>query len=174
MEEVLVITRNVLEYRGYEAKIEVDLKDNILFGTVLGIRDSIGFHADNVADIKKEFKENIDAYLNTCKDIGKNPEQSKNTLQEKEANIQNLVQKEDKVYCHACRDVVPYTVHNKELTGQILGETYSYVGKIARCLRCNSEVYVPELLDFNLDALYQKRKQKKIEEKEKKEKNKIV
>jgi hypothetical protein len=42
------------------------------------------------------------------------------------------------------------------MEGTIKGETYTYLGKVAHCLDCDSEIYVEEINDFNLKALYDK------------------
>ena len=39
---------NTLTYRGYCVRIEYDDQDVILTGQIAGIRDGVGFHADNV------------------------------------------------------------------------------------------------------------------------------
>ena len=57
---------NSMKYRGYAARIEFDERDDVLVGRVIGTRDAICFHADNVADLKREFRASIDDYLNYC------------------------------------------------------------------------------------------------------------
>ena len=63
---------------------------------------------------------------------------------------------EKKVFCEECRNDVEFSVMNKQLEGTIKGETYSYPGKVAHCADCNSAIYVDEINDFNLKALYDK------------------
>ncbi len=63
---------------------------------------------------------------------------------------------EKKVFCEECRNDMEFSVVNKRLEGTIKGETYSYLGKVAHCIDCNSEIYVDEINDFNLKALYNK------------------
>ena len=65
---------NTLTYKGYIARIEFDERDNIFVGRLLGIKDSITFHADNVAELRFAFEEAVDDYLETCQTIGKSPE----------------------------------------------------------------------------------------------------
>lgn len=57
-------------------------------------------------------------------------------------------------FCEECRDDVEYLIKDVQLTGKIKGKEYHYLGKEARCVNCNTPVYVPEINDFNLDALY--------------------
>lgn len=65
---------NTLTYKGYTARIDFDDRDNILVGRLLGLRDVIGFHADNVAELRAAFEEAVNDYLDTCAQIGKDPE----------------------------------------------------------------------------------------------------
>ena len=63
---------------------------------------------------------------------------------------------ERKVFCDECRNDVNYTVESVEMSGTLKGKTYTYLGKIAHCIDCNSEIYVAEINDYNLKALYDK------------------
>jgi predicted HicB family RNase H-like nuclease len=67
---------NKLTYKGYTARIDFDERDNIFVGRLLGIKDVIAFHADNVADLKSAFEESVDDYLEACAAIGKSPEKA--------------------------------------------------------------------------------------------------
>ncbi len=65
---------NTMTYKGYTARIEFDERDNLFVGRLLGVRDIVSFHADNVADLRAAFEEAVDDYLETCAKIGKTPE----------------------------------------------------------------------------------------------------
>ena len=65
---------NTMSYKGYSARIQYDDEDGIFFGQIAGIRDGIGFHADNVVELKKAFHEAVDDYVQTCKTLGKEPQ----------------------------------------------------------------------------------------------------
>ena len=65
---------NTMTYRGYSALIDYDDDDEIFFGKLAGIRDGIGFHADNVSELKTAFKEAVDDYVEMCAKIGKSPQ----------------------------------------------------------------------------------------------------
>ncbi|NVZ09049.1 type II toxin-antitoxin system HicB family antitoxin [Allochromatium humboldtianum] len=65
---------NTLTYKGYTARIDFDERDNLLVGRLLGLRDRVSFHAENVADLRAAFIEAVDDYLETCAHIGKSPE----------------------------------------------------------------------------------------------------
>lgn len=61
---------------------------------------------------------------------------------------------ERRVFCEECRNDVSYTVIEKQMTGTIKDEKYTYMGKEAHCVDCESEVYVDEINDYNLRTLY--------------------
>lgn len=63
-----------MTYKGYSARIDYDDEDGILFGQIAGIRDGVGFHADNVDGLRNAFREAVDDYLETCSRIGKDPQ----------------------------------------------------------------------------------------------------
>lgn len=63
---------------------------------------------------------------------------------------------EKKVFCEECRDDVNYAISYAQLSGKIKGEEYTYEGKVAHCINCNSEIYVDEINDYNLMMLYNK------------------
>lgn len=59
-----------------------------------------------------------------------------------------------KVFCEECRRDVNFSVEDRQKVGILKDETYSYAGKVAHCAECNNELYVDEINDFNLVALY--------------------
>ena len=48
------------------AKIEFSADDAVFVGRVLGIDDIVVFHGESVAELKQEFKDSIDFYLEVC------------------------------------------------------------------------------------------------------------
>lgn len=67
---------NVMNYKGYSARIEYDDEDGILFGQVAGITDGVGFHAESVEELRTAFHEAIDDYIETCAKLGKEPQKA--------------------------------------------------------------------------------------------------
>ena len=65
---------NTMTFKGYTARVEIDARDNILVGRLLGLRDVVGFHADDVAGLRAAFEEAVDDYIETCAKVGKTPE----------------------------------------------------------------------------------------------------
>lgn len=65
---------NVMTYKGYTARIELDERDGIFVGRVLGLHTLISFHGETVAELRAEFEVAIDDFLRDCKEQGISPE----------------------------------------------------------------------------------------------------
>ena len=65
---------NMLEYKGYHTKIEVDTETFTLRGKIEGINDFVDFESKNIDSIEKEFHDAVDDYLEFCEEVGKDPE----------------------------------------------------------------------------------------------------
>ena len=63
-----------MEYKGYFAKIEYNSDDDIFFGTIEGIVDSVSFEGANTNDLKQAFVEAVDDYLFMCARHHKEPQ----------------------------------------------------------------------------------------------------
>jgi len=61
-------------YKGYTASIEFDEEAEIFFGKVVDLKDVITFQGKTVDDLKNEFINSIDDYLEFCKIKNRNPE----------------------------------------------------------------------------------------------------
>jgi predicted HicB family RNase H-like nuclease len=66
--------KNVLEYKGYKARVEFDADDGCFIGRIAGINDLVGFHGESVAEMTAAFREAVDDYVETCRAVGKQPE----------------------------------------------------------------------------------------------------
>lgn len=60
-----------LEYNGYSGSIEVSTEDNCIHGKILFINDLVTYEAETVPKLYAEFKESVDDYLQTCKEMGR-------------------------------------------------------------------------------------------------------
>ena len=56
----------VMKHKGHTARIEYDERDNIFVGRVLGVRTTISFHGETVAEFNREFETAIDDYPLDC------------------------------------------------------------------------------------------------------------
>lgn len=66
--------KNILEYKGYLGSVEVDLDGGAIVGKLLFIRDAIGYSAAAVGGIEAAFHEAVDEYLQTCEELGDEPD----------------------------------------------------------------------------------------------------
>ena len=62
-----------LEYKGYLGTVEFSADDKVFFGKVQGINDLILFEEKSVSELENSFIESVQDYLETCKEIGKEP-----------------------------------------------------------------------------------------------------
>lgn len=68
--------KNAMRYKGYSARVEYDDEDGVLVGRIAGIRDGVGFHAENVVDLRAAFEEAVEDYLEVCAKLGKEPQKA--------------------------------------------------------------------------------------------------
>ena len=65
---------NVMNYKGYSARIEYSDEDGCFIGHLAGIRDVVGFHGESVVELKTAFEEAVEDYLATCKKLKRTPQ----------------------------------------------------------------------------------------------------
>ncbi|HHD63421.1 MAG TPA: type II toxin-antitoxin system HicB family antitoxin [Desulfobulbaceae bacterium] len=65
---------NSMTHKGYFAKINFDERDNIFWGKVVCIKDSITFEGETVTELTEDFHNAIDHYLADCKQEGRTPD----------------------------------------------------------------------------------------------------
>ena len=66
---------NVMEYKGYWAKISYSEEDECFIGEVVGLKkSSISFEGNSVKELKKDFKKAIDYHIKICKERNEDPE----------------------------------------------------------------------------------------------------
>jgi predicted HicB family RNase H-like nuclease len=61
-----------LEYKGYKGSVEYSKEDNCLFGKVQGLGKNvlILYEGNTVDELRKDFEEGIDSYLEGCRAEG--------------------------------------------------------------------------------------------------------
>ena len=64
---------DILEYKGYYASLHFSSEDEVFYGKLLGIDDLVNFEGASVKELKKAFHEAVDDYVETCKELGKEP-----------------------------------------------------------------------------------------------------
>lgn len=66
---------NIMKYKGYWAEIKYSDEDECFCGVIEGLKNtSISFEGETVKELKKDFKDAIDYYLEYCKKENKEPE----------------------------------------------------------------------------------------------------
>ena len=65
---------DILEYKGYFANVHFSAEDEIFYGKIIGINDLVSFEGDSVSELKSAFREAVDDYLETCKELNKEPD----------------------------------------------------------------------------------------------------
>jgi len=60
-----------LEYKGYKGSVEYSKEDNCLFGKVQGLsKELITYEGQTLDELRKDFEEGVDSYLEYCKEEG--------------------------------------------------------------------------------------------------------
>jgi predicted HicB family RNase H-like nuclease len=67
---------DILEYKNYYATVHFNADDEVFFGKIIGINDLVSFEGTTVPKLKAAFREAVEDYLETCKEIGKDPEKT--------------------------------------------------------------------------------------------------
>ena len=66
---------NIMRYNGYWAEIKYSDEDECFCGKIEGLNnDLIFFEGSSVKELKRDFKEAIDSYLEACNEANKEPE----------------------------------------------------------------------------------------------------
>jgi len=64
---------DILEHKGYYASVHFNAKDEVFYGKLVGIEDLVVFEGASVKELKKSFHASLDDYLQTCAELGKEP-----------------------------------------------------------------------------------------------------
>jgi predicted HicB family RNase H-like nuclease len=64
---------DILEYKTYYGSVHFSSEDEIFYGKLLGVDDLVNFEGASVKELKKAFHEAVDDYLETCEELGKEP-----------------------------------------------------------------------------------------------------
>lgn len=68
--------KNLMEYKGYYAKVNYSGEDEVFYGTIQGINDSISFEGESVEELQMALNEAVDDYLEMCTRLNKEPEKN--------------------------------------------------------------------------------------------------
>ena len=62
--------KNYFEHNGYMGTVEFSLEDMVMYGKILFISDLVTYEASGVEELKKEFINAVDDYVQTCEELG--------------------------------------------------------------------------------------------------------
>jgi predicted HicB family RNase H-like nuclease len=65
-----------MSYKGYFGSVEFSDEDNVFFGRIIGINDRITFEGSDVKSLRGDFENAVDEYLETCSQLGKEPDKT--------------------------------------------------------------------------------------------------
>ncbi len=68
--------KDILKYNDFMASVHYSAEDEIFYGKIMGLDDSLTFEGKSVTALQKSFKETVEDYLVICKEIGKDPHKS--------------------------------------------------------------------------------------------------
>lgn len=66
----------ILKYKEFEGSAELDMKRNVCRGKILYIDDAVTYESKSIEDLQKQFEDAVDDYIETCQQIGKEPQKS--------------------------------------------------------------------------------------------------
>jgi predicted HicB family RNase H-like nuclease len=67
---------NTFTYKDYVGSAEVSIDDDCMFGKIQHINDVVTYEAQTIPLLRIEFEKAVDDYLETCAELGKDPERS--------------------------------------------------------------------------------------------------
>ena len=65
---------NFIEYKSYTGSVNFDAEDEVFYGKIEFIRDLITFESSDAKSLIASFRNAVDDYLDTCKELHKAPE----------------------------------------------------------------------------------------------------
>ena len=60
-----------LRYNGYIGSVKYDESDNMLYGEILNVKDSIAYEGETLEELQKAFETEVDRYVKFCKQVNK-------------------------------------------------------------------------------------------------------
>lgn len=64
----------IIKYKEFEGSAEIDLERLVCRGKILHIDDLVTYESKSIDSLKKEFEAAVEDYIETCKQIGKEPQ----------------------------------------------------------------------------------------------------
>ena len=71
--ESIILMKDVLSYKGFIGSVHFNAEDKVFYGKIEGIDDLVTFEGKSVDELIKTFHEEVDDYIELCKEQGKEP-----------------------------------------------------------------------------------------------------
>jgi predicted HicB family RNase H-like nuclease len=65
---------NILTYKEYTGSVEYSSEDEVFYGRIEFITDTVLYEGRSVEELKENFQEAVDDYIEACIEIGKEPQ----------------------------------------------------------------------------------------------------
>lgn len=65
---------NLLTYKNYTGSVDFSAEDDVFYGKIEFITDTVLYEGRSVEELKENFREAVDDYIETCRDICKEPQ----------------------------------------------------------------------------------------------------
>lgn len=65
---------NLLTYKNYTGSVDYSAEDDIFYGKIEFITDTVLYEGHSVEELKTNFQEAVEDYIETCADRGKKPQ----------------------------------------------------------------------------------------------------
>ena len=62
---------DLMEYKGFKARVEFSADDEVFFGRLIGIDDVVTFEGKTVRELKKAMKEAVEFHIEVCERSGR-------------------------------------------------------------------------------------------------------
>lgn len=66
--------KDMMKYKGYLGSVHFSDEDNVFYGRIEFIRALVSYEGTDVNSLRQAFHEAVDAYLQTCEELGREPE----------------------------------------------------------------------------------------------------
>ena len=67
---------DILQYKDYYATAHFSAEDEVFYGKIIGINDLVSFEGTTVKELKMAFEEAVEDYLDTCREVKKQPDKT--------------------------------------------------------------------------------------------------
>ena len=68
--------KDVMKFKEYIGSVHYSTDDEVFFGKIEGINDSVSFEGSSVSELKEAFKEAVEDYLELCRLNDKEPDKT--------------------------------------------------------------------------------------------------